>query len=154
MLKEKVKYNCHQSGTKSVKNRVVILCLITFFCCGCTNAERNDLTEYEPEQENGVETQIEEPYIYAEENTDFFMEQLDIGIGGARDAAEMLEKYAGCKKLVRIENLRYEEKYGSKYYCMTVVDEDEAEFFLTVDDYSVGYIQDMEGNDLFYYMDD
>lgn len=31
------------------------------------------------------------------------------------------------KKLVRIENLRYEEKYGSKYYCMTVVDEDEAE---------------------------
>lgn len=82
------------------------------------------------------------------------MEQLEIGIGGARDAAEMLEKYAGCKKLVRMENLRYEEKYGSKYYCMTVLDEDEAEFFLTMDDYSVGYIQDKEGNDLFYYLDD
>lgn len=137
-----------------MRKRVVVLCLITVFFCGCTNTERNDRTDNKSEQEKRVETQGEETYIYADENTDFFMEQIDIGIGGAKDAAERLEKYAGCKKLVRIENLRYEEKYGSEYYCMTVVDEDEAEFFLTVDDYSVGYIQDMEGNDLFYYLDD
>lgn len=44
---------------------VVVLCLIIFFCCGCTNVKHNDRINYESEQENGVETQGDETYIYA-----------------------------------------------------------------------------------------
>jgi hypothetical protein len=88
--------------------------------------------------------------VYLTDNTNFLVEQLDVGESGAKYTAKILESKVGCTKITEIEEL---EK--TKCYSMVIVDDNESKFFVTMSfDGYLGYVRDMDGNYLYYEVDD
>jgi hypothetical protein len=122
-----------------MKKKICLIGVMIFLCisgCGDKDESAESLSDYS--------------FVYLTDNTNFLVEQLDVGESGAKYTAKILESKVGCTKITEIEEL---EK--TKCYSMVIVDDNESKFFVTMSfDGYLGYVRDMDGNYLYYEVDD
>lgn len=121
------------------RKAIILLCSILLISgCGKSGSSMENEAKVKTEVTEKVES-------YIEENGQFFVNELNVGVTGAKGAAQILEG-VGCKKLVKIEELEDD----GKSYRMTVQDEEGNKFILTMGyDGYLGIVQDMKGNYLY-----